>query len=294
MAAYSDYYENLMVDGIFRGGCLTTAGAAGSSAIVKGIWTATTAYNAGDIVVPISTMTAAGGKLLRCTTAGTTGSTATLAVPNPGTTLSDGSVTWTAIATIPALNVLYMALFTCTKGARANSTVYSLNDTITLTANDGRAHFYKVTSGGTSAASQSTLYPGAINEVIVDGSATMTEQDNALDAGTAIVEVSGGSYARQAINSTLANWAGTQGATTTTASTGTSGTTSNNGAITFSPAPTANWSPTGGAIAGVALYDSLTTGNLLAWGILTTPKTVNNGDAAPSFVISAYTFQVDN
>jgi hypothetical protein len=111
-AQASDYLENLLVDGLYRGGCLTTAGAAGSSAVVKGLWTATTAYVIGDIVVPHASMTGAGGKLLRCTTAGTTGSTNTLAVPNPGSTLADGSVTWTAIATIPALNQTYIGLLT--------------------------------------------------------------------------------------------------------------------------------------------------------------------------------------
>lgn len=112
MSALTDYFENLLIDGILRGGCLTTAGAAGSSAVVKGIWTATTAYVVGDIVVPHANMTGAGGKLLRCTTAGTSASTNTLAVPNPGATLADGSVTWTAIATIPALNQHYFGLLT--------------------------------------------------------------------------------------------------------------------------------------------------------------------------------------
>src|SRR5712675_136623 len=98
MAGKSDFLENMVIDSIFRGGCLTAAGAAGSTAVVKGIWTATTAYVAGDIVVPHANMTGAGGKLLRCTTAGTTGSTNTLAIPNPGSTLVDASVTWTACA----------------------------------------------------------------------------------------------------------------------------------------------------------------------------------------------------
>ena len=66
-------------------------------------------------------------------------------------------------------------------------------------------------------------------------------------------EVSGGSYARVTVASTLANWAGTQGALSTTVSTGTSGTTSNNNAITF-PAPTAAW----GVVTSYAVYDSLT------------------------------------
>lgn len=53
-------------------------------------------------------------------------------------------------------------------------------------------------------------------------------------------EVTGGSYARVAVTSSLANWAGTQSAGSTTASSGTGGTTSNNGAITF-PALGGTW-----------------------------------------------------
>ena len=226
MSAMSDYLENMLIDGLFRGGALTAAGAAGSTAVVnKGIWIASTAYSLGDLVVPISTMTAAGGKFLRCTTAGTSGSTATLAVPNPGSTLTDGTVTWTAVSGVPAPLALYFGLLTATPSD---------------------------TGGGT--------------------------------------EVSGGSYARQPVTCSLANFAGTQAAASTTASTGTNGTTSNNAAITFSPAPTAAW----GSIGWFGVYDQLTGGNLLWWGALTTAKTVNSGDAAPSFAISAFALQIDN
>lgn len=102
-------------------------------------------------------------------------------------------------------------------------------------------------------------------------------------------EVTGGSYARVAVTSSTANWAGTQSAGSTTASSGTGGTTSNNGAITF-PAPTANW----GTVTHFGLYDASSAGNLLVCQALTTSKTVNNGDAAPSFAAGALTFQVDN
>jgi hypothetical protein len=108
------------------------------------------------------------------------------------------------------------------------------------------------------------------------------------DAGGG-VEVSGGSYARVAVTSSLANWAGTQGAGTTVASTGTSGTTSNNNVITF-PAPTANW----GTIVAAGIFDATTAGNLLIWGALTTNKTVNNGDPAPTFPAASLSFQIDN
>ena len=120
-----------------------------------------------------------------------------------------------------------------------------------------------------------TLYVGLL---------TAAPSDSA--AGT---EVSGGSYARVAVTSGLSAWAGTQGAGTTVASTGTGGTTSNNAAITF-PAPTANW----GVVTHFAIYDAATAGNLLYWAALTTSKTINNGDAAPSFAAGALTVQEDN
>lgn len=106
---------------------------------------------------------------------------------------------------------------------------------------------------------------------------------------TAGTEVTGGSYARVAVTSSLANWAGTQAAASTVASSGTGGTTSNNATITF-PAPTANW----GVVTCVGWMDASTAGNLWIYNALTISKTINNGDAAPSFGISALTFQVDN
>lgn len=102
-------------------------------------------------------------------------------------------------------------------------------------------------------------------------------------------EVTGGSYARVAVTSSLANWAGTQSAGSTVASSGTSGTTSNNNAITF-PAPTANW----GTVVSFRIWDASTSGNALICQTLTTSKTINNGDAAPSFSAASLTIQVDN
>lgn len=101
-------------------------------------------------------------------------------------------------------------------------------------------------------------------------------------------EVTGGSYARVAITSGLAAWAGTQAPGSTTVSTGTGGQSSNNNSITF-PAPTANW----GLITHLALYDASSSGNLLYWCALTTSKNVNNGDAAPSFASGALTVTED-
>lgn len=99
------------------------------------------------------------------------------------------------------------------------------------------------------------------------------------------VSTSGTGYARASIPANLASWAGTQGAGTTTASTGTGGLTSNNVAITFG-SPTGNWTQ----VVSFRMWDAATGGNPWFCQTLTTPKTVNSGDAAPSFAIGAMTF----
>lgn len=119
-----------------------------------------------------------------------------------------------------------------------------------------------------------TLYVGLL---------TAAPSDSA--AGT---EVSGGSYARVAVTSATTAWNNTQG-NTTGASTGGDGTSENAAAITF-PAPTANW----GTVTHFGIYDAASGGNLLIWAALTTSKTINNGDAAPSFAAGALSFQSDN
>lgn len=101
-------------------------------------------------------------------------------------------------------------------------------------------------------------------------------------------EVTGGSYARVSVTSSLANWAGTQGAGTTVASTGSSGTTSNNGVITFTT-PTANW----GTVTGVAIMDASTGGNMLFFGALGASQVVNTGNTV-SFAAAQLSIQLDN
>jgi hypothetical protein len=105
-------------------------------------------------------------------------------------------------------------------------------------------------------------------------------------AGT---EVSGGSYARVAVTASLANFAGTQSAGSTAASSGTGGTSSNNAVITF-PAPSAAW----GVVVCWGLVDAASAGNPWIYSALTANKTINNGDAAPSFAAGAATVQIDN
>lgn len=101
-------------------------------------------------------------------------------------------------------------------------------------------------------------------------------------------EVSGGSYARPSVAASLTAWAGTQGAGTTTASSGSSGTTSNNAVINFAT-PTASW----GTVASLEWMDASTGGNSWVCTPLTISKTINTGDAV-SFPAAAVSLQADN
>jgi hypothetical protein len=82
---------------------------------------------------------------------------------------------------------------------------------------------------------------------------------------------------------TSGNWYSTCGQTTVGLSTGVTaggGTTGNATAIVFGT-PTANW----GTVTGFSIEDQAP--NILMWDALTNPKTVNNGDPAPSFPANA-------
>lgn len=87
-------------------------------------------------------------------------------------------------------------------------------------------------------------------------------------------EVSGGNYARASVACSLANWAGTQSAGSTTASSGTGGVTSNNNVISFNT-PNANW----GTVTHFGIFDAVSSGNLMMWGPLSSSKAVFSGDA---------------
>jgi len=73
-------------------------------------------------------------------------------------------------------------------------------------------------------------------------------------------EVSGNGYARKA--------------TGTMTITGTATTATNAAAIEFAAASGGNW----GTLTHAAIFDALTTGNMLAWAPLTTSRTINDGD----------------
>jgi hypothetical protein len=114
--------------------------------------------------------------------------------------------------------------------------------------------------------------------------ALFTVQPTAAGGGT---EVSGTGYARVPFVGSLADWAGTQGAGTTVASSGTSGATSNNAVINFG-SPTAAW----GVVVGFAIFDAATGGNMLMFGALNNSKSVNANDAAPAFPAGTLAFSI--
>jgi len=196
---------------------------------------------------------------------------------------------WRGVA-FTAPTVLAHALILATRGYSSSirSASVTSGDTALPATPNGR--IYKCTTSGTTGAGEPT-WPTTNGGTVSDGTAVWTEQSDQLDAGTFTEVANAGNYSRPTLNPSTANWAATNGATTTTnPSSGTSATTSNNSAITYG-APSANW----GVIYGIMQLDSATygSGNPLMWIALGTPKTVNNGDPAPSFAISALSAQLD-
>lgn len=78
-----------------------------------------------------------------------------------------------------------------------------------------------------------------------------------LETNSPSAEISGGSYARQAVTFAAAS----------------AGSSATNATVTF-PAATANW----GTITHVAIMDSVSAGNVLFWGAVTTSKNIESGD----------------
>jgi hypothetical protein len=95
------------------------------------------------------------------------------------------------------------------------------------------------------------------------------------DAGAG-TEVSGGSYAR------VAKTASTNGFTAASG-----GTATNSEDIDFGTA-SADW----GTVTHFAVFDALTSGNLLGWGVLGTAKTINSGDGG-KFLAGSLTLDPD-
>lgn len=95
------------------------------------------------------------------------------------------------------------------------------------------------------------------------------------DAGGG-TEVAGSAYARAAVTNNATNWPAAAG-----------GSKSNGVAVTFAQA-TGSW----GSVVAFAVFDALSGGNMLRWGMLTAPKTVSNLDT-PSFPAGSLIFTED-
>ncbi len=89
---------------------------------------------------------------------------------------------------------------------------------------------------------------------------------------SAFTEISGSGVGRATITSNLTNWAGTQGAGTTLASTGSSHLTSNNIEIDMGTASGAV-----GTVSHIGLFDAAAAGNCWAWAELETAIVTANG-----------------
>jgi hypothetical protein len=99
-------------------------------------------------------------------------------------------------------------------------------------------------------------------------------------------EVTGGNYARVAVTRSLANFAGTQSAGSTIASSGTGGVTSNNAAISWG---TVTWSAT---VSHFFVATASSGGNIVLCKAITGgSKTVNSGDTV-QFGTGAFTLTV--
>lgn len=104
---------------------------------------------------------------------------------------------------------------------------------------------------------------------------------------TGATEVTGTGYARVPLARSLANFSGTQGSTTTTASTGTSHVTRNNVAIAWPTAGAGGWT----AATKLAVYDASAAGNMWFYGDLGAPVTVAAGNSH-TLAISAVIFEL--
>lgn len=187
--------------------------------------------------------------------------------------------------TIPT--TLYWGLFVANAGYWVASTAYTTTQYILPQTPNG--HIYKCTTAGTTSTNPATVAAQTTaGGTVTDGTAVFTEQTLAILAGTLPTEATYTGYARVSLAAALANWNSTQGNTSASTATGLTLSTSNVAAVTFG-APTSTQT---GVVAGMFLNDSSTSGgsnNYLFWSMLTNPKTVNNGDAAPNFPAAAFT-----
>ena len=126
--------------------------------------------------------------------------------------------------------------------------------------------------GNVSTTVSGTLFVGLATASITDATTgiTVTEPPTASTA-----------YARVSVTNNSTNWPN---------ATGTNPTTKQNGTAINFPVCTTNW----GTVTDFFIADgaAVSTGHILGWGTLTTPKTISSGDSA-SFGANAITITLD-
>lgn len=123
--------------------------------------------------------------------------------------------------------------------------------------------------GGTAYTPPATVYVGL--------STTTINQD-----GSGITEPTGGAYARVSVTNNTTNFP----ASTAQGTNGANGMQKQNGTAINFPQATGSW----GTVTYWFIADASTAGNILAFGALTTQKTISNGDTA-SFSANQLTIQ---
>lgn len=210
------------------------------------------------------------GNIYECIVAGNSAAAPPTFNTNLGDTTTDGTVTWITLKMGLPKRPIYFGLIRATRGYSSSirSTAVSSGDTVIPTTPNGR--LYRCSTAGTTGASEPT-WPTTDGGTVADGTAVWTEMTPDLEAMNAnVTEPSGGSYARVQRDPSDANWS---------AASATDGLTDNVAAITFAP-PLASW----GLIFGQFIADRATGFDRCSFsGALAIPKTVNNGDPAPSY-----------
>lgn len=130
--------------------------------------------------------------------------------------------------------------------------------------------------GNTAMTVSGTLYVGLATASITDATTGITVTEPPTTSGGNPT-----AYARVSVTNNTTNWPN---------ATGTSPTTKQNGTAINFPQSTTNW----GTCTDFFIGDgaAVSTGAILGWGTLTTPKTISSGDSA-SFAINAITITLD-
>lgn len=214
------------------------------------------------------------GNIYECITAGISAAAPPTFNTNLGDTTVDGTVTWLTLKMGLPKRPIYVGLVRATLGysSAIRSTAVTVGATVIPAAPNKR--LYRCTTAGTTGASE-PAWTTVEGGTVIDGTAVWTEMTPDLDAMNAnVTEVAGGSYVRAQRDPADANWS---------APDATGGLTDNVAAIAF-PAPTANW----GVIFGFFIADRAAGIDRCSFAsALIAPKTVNNGDPAPSFAAGA-------